>query len=297
MQFLSERLFFPCSTWKIMQVCFLSCCNIPSRKHCETLCQVAQLKKKTKKKICYKILTTEQTEVSRLCGWRCRTAIVFWVYSPFWDISSQEPTTERRKDVYRVSTHKKTKKTARLCEFVSVCIWSNGSDDLYMFFVFQICIRVFNSLDILRACFFCFCFFVNHLLGWGRFGLIYQIWFLFLISVLLWPIEKCNEKSEQLIVGIWKKTNTQLLTFYSSSDTVYISIIIPCNFLLVYVGGLDLLSLCWTLVSPPLRPLTVSAFFLLRHTDNWRMSVQDKITAYTFNLSHSFKPAVSVRRC
>lgn len=32
-----------------MQVCFLSCCNIPSRKHCETLCQVAQLKK-TKKK-------------------------------------------------------------------------------------------------------------------------------------------------------------------------------------------------------------------------------------------------------
>lgn len=242
-------------------------------------------------------MTTEQTEVSRLCGWRCRTAIVFWVYSPFWDISSQEPTTERRKDVYRVSTHKKTKKTARLCEFVSVCIWSNGSDDLYLFFVFQICIRVFNSLDILRACFFCFCFFVNHLLGWGRFGLIYQIWFLFLISVLLWPIEKCNEKSEQLIVGLWKKTNTQLLTFYSSSDTVYISIITPCNFLLVYVGGLDLLSLCWTLVSPPLRPLTVSAFFLLRHTDNWRMSVQDKITAYTLNLSHSFKPAVSVRRC
>lgn len=280
-----------------MQVCFLSCCNIPSRKHCETLCQVAQLKKKTKKKICYKILTTEQTEVSRLCGWRCRTAIVFWVYSPFWDISSQEPTTERRKDVYRVSTHKKTKKNSPSM-WVCVCVHLEQWIRWPIFvFVFQICIRVFNSLDILRACFFCFCFFVNHLLGWGRFGLIYQIWFLFLISVLLWPIEKCNEKSEQLIVGIWKKTNTQLLTFYSSSDTVYISIIIPCNFLLVYVGGLDLLSLCWTLVSPPLRPLTVSAFFLLRHTDNWRMSVQDKITAYTFNLSHSFKPAVSVRRC
>lgn len=284
-----------------MQVCFLSCCNIPSRKHCETLCQVAQLKKKQKnlKKKNSATKYWQQNKQKSLVSVGDAagppSCFGFILLSEIFHPRSRRLKGEKMFTEFPPT--KKQKKTARLCEFVSVCIWSNGSDDLYLFFVFQICIRVFNSLDILRACFFCFCFFVNHLLGWGRFGLIYQIWFLFLISVLLWPIEKCNEKSEQLIVGLWKKTNTQLLTFYSSSDTVYISIITPCNFLLVYVGGLDLLSLCWTLVSPPLRPLTVSAFFLLRHTDNWRMSVQDKITAYTLNLSHSFKPAVSVRRC
>lgn len=150
-----------------MQVCFLSCCNIPSRKHCETLCQVAQLKKKTKKKICYKILTTEQTEVSRLCGWRCRTAIVFWVYSPFWDISSQEPTTERRKDVYRVSTHKKTKKNSPSM-WVCVCVHLEQWIRWPIFvFCFSDLYTSVQFIGYIESMFFLFLFFCESSVGMG----------------------------------------------------------------------------------------------------------------------------------
>lgn len=57
---------------------------------------------------------------------------------------------EGRVDVYRVATHI----MVCLCKFVSVCIWNNGQ-----LLFFQICIRVFFTLNILKACFF-FCFLV-----------------------------------------------------------------------------------------------------------------------------------------
>lgn len=52
---------------------------------------------------------------------------------------------EGRVDVYRVATHI----MVCLCKFVSVYIWNNGQ-----LLFFQICIRVFFTLNILKACFF-----------------------------------------------------------------------------------------------------------------------------------------------
>lgn len=92
-----------------------------------------------------------------------RTLFIDWVYFPFGSFSSLEPRIGR--ECRRLQCfHPHNKRP--LCEFVTVHF--GGTDHLYLFI--QICIRVlFCPSDILRAC-------------WegsgGRFGLIYQIWFL-----------------------------------------------------------------------------------------------------------------------
>ena len=88
---------------------------------------------------------------------------------------------------------------------------------------------MFDSLDILRACFFFF-FFCESSVGMGAVWVdLPDLILIFYVLCYFGPIEKCKVKSEQLIEGMWGKKknsswppNTQLLTFYSSSDTVYI---------------------------------------------------------------------------
>lgn len=127
---------------------------------------------------------------------------MFWVDFPFIsaDVSPQESRTERESRCLQ-SFHPHNSPCMQVCVCVHLEQLIRWTIFLSSFFSPQICIRVL--FYILSACFFCLfvCFFVNRLLGRGRFGLIYRIWFLFLISVLLWPIKRC---SEQFKVGIWK---------------------------------------------------------------------------------------------
>lgn len=84
----------------------------------------------------------------------------------------RSPGLKGRVDVYRGATHI----TACVCTFVSVCIWSNGSDDLFFFVLFffsDLYMSVVLFIGFIESMFFFF--FVNHLLGRGWLGLIYQM--------------------------------------------------------------------------------------------------------------------------
>lgn len=130
-----------------------------------------------------------------------RTLFVFGVYFPFSSSAERfhprSPGLEGRVDVYSVSTHI----TARLHKFASVHLeqWITYISFFVSFFSPRFVSECYSIHQIYWE------HVVNRLLGRGRFGLIYQIWFfLFFISMTLKPIKRCNHNSEQFLVGIWK---------------------------------------------------------------------------------------------
>lgn len=150
-----------------MQVCFLSCCNILSRKHCETLCQVTKKKKKNLKKNLLQNIDNRTNSLSSL--W-----VTLQDHHPVLGLFSFLryfiPGADDWKEKRCLQSFHPQKKTARLCEFVSVCIWSKGSDDLYLFLFFRFVYECSIHWIYWEHVFFC-CFFFLWIICWDGGGL------------------------------------------------------------------------------------------------------------------------------
>lgn len=144
-------------------------------------------------------------------------------------------------DVYRVATHI----TACVCQFVSAF----GAKDHMTYFFLFLCSDLYKSL-LFIGYFESMFFFVNHLSGCGRFGLIYQIQVLF--SSFCATLAHTERKGE---LRPWN-TNCHV---NCSAHTISVQIITLCQ-LLVHFLGLTILSPCSTLVLPPLFPILAFLF-------------------------------------
>ena len=172
---------------------------------------MAQLKEKPKR-ICYKILTTEQTEVSASLQVTLQDRRrVLGLFSFLRDFI---PGADDWKEKRCLQSFQPQKKQTKEPVYVSLCLcaleqWIRWP---IFVFVFQICIRVFDSLDLLWAFFFFFFFFCESSVGMGAVWVdLPDLILIFYVLCYFGPIEKCKVKSEQLIEGMWGKKNKQFL--------------------------------------------------------------------------------------